>query len=297
MHLLSAILQEATGMTALDFARRNLFEPLGIQNAIWESDPQGYTRGWGDLHLLPEDAAKIGYLWLHRGEWDGRQIVSEAWVLDSIRLHSSFIEPDFGYGYGWWISPGDYQASGRGGQRIRVIASLNTIVVVTAVDSDYSEIEAWLIPQLLQLKGSRPANPEGQAALAAALALVEQDAAGWTANYTPQTAQMVSGRTYACESNPAGIESIRLEFDGAEQATLSARIGGEDMAWQVGLDGQYRLTPLGTGFRGYWMDAQTFHVEVFNIGVVSRTVVFDGDRAQLTLSEAGLTLACQAQNP
>jgi CubicO group peptidase (beta-lactamase class C family) len=78
MHLLSAVLQEATGMTAFDFARQYLFEPLGIQDVIWESDPQGYTRGWGDLHLKPEDLAKIGFLWLHRGNWDGKQIVSEA---------------------------------------------------------------------------------------------------------------------------------------------------------------------------------------------------------------------------
>jgi CubicO group peptidase (beta-lactamase class C family) len=43
MHLLSAILQEATGMTALEFARQNLFKPLGIQEVYWQSDPQGYT--------------------------------------------------------------------------------------------------------------------------------------------------------------------------------------------------------------------------------------------------------------
>ncbi|MCU0486270.1 MAG: beta-lactamase family protein, partial [Anaerolineales bacterium] len=135
MHLLSAILQQATGMTAQEFAQANLFAPLGIREFIWVTDPQGYTRGWGDLHLLPEDLAKIGFLWLQRGQWDGRQVVSEAWMLDSVKLHSSFIEPDFGYGYGWWISNGDYQGSGRGGQRVRVVASRNTIIVVTAADS------------------------------------------------------------------------------------------------------------------------------------------------------------------
>jgi CubicO group peptidase (beta-lactamase class C family) len=51
MHLLSAILQEATGMTELAFARQYLFEPLGIQDAAWEIDPKGYYHGWGDLHL------------------------------------------------------------------------------------------------------------------------------------------------------------------------------------------------------------------------------------------------------
>ena len=284
-------------MTALDFARQNLFEPLGIQNAIWEIDPQGYTRGWGDLHLLPEDVAKIGYLWLHRGNWDGKQIVSEAWVLDSVKAHSKFIEPDFGYGYGWWISTGDYQASGRGGQRVRVIASRNTIVVVTAANDDYAEIDTWLTPMLIQLKDSLPANPEGLAALENALVAVEQGTAFRNVSHNPETAAKVSGKTYTCLNNPAGIENVRIEFDGQEQASLYAKIGGMDTVFPIGLDGSYRLSPEGTGFRGYWEDAQTFQFIVFNIGVVNRQVVFDGDSLEISIPEAGLTVACQVQEP
>ena len=65
-------------MTALDFARQYLFEPLGIHEVFWQTDPQGYTDGWGDLYLKPRDTAKIGYLWLNNGAWDGKQIVSAA---------------------------------------------------------------------------------------------------------------------------------------------------------------------------------------------------------------------------
>jgi CubicO group peptidase (beta-lactamase class C family) len=48
MNLLSNILQKATGTTTLEFARRNLFEPLGIHDVIWPSDPQGIDHDWGD---------------------------------------------------------------------------------------------------------------------------------------------------------------------------------------------------------------------------------------------------------
>jgi len=299
MHLLSAILQEATGMTALDFARQYLFEPLGIQDVIWETDPQGYSRGWGDLHLLPEDLAKIGYLWLQRGNWDGQQIVSEAWVLDSVKVHSKFIEPDFGYGYGWWVTIGDYQASGRGGQRARVIASVNTLVVITGAYYDYAEIEAWLLPILLQLpiRDTRPANPQGLAALETALTTVGQGAASWTAAYTPETAAQVSDNTYHCKGNPAGIETLRLEFDSSAQAKLFLKMGGTDMVLPIGLDGSYRLASDGTGSRGYWNDARTFNFEAFDIGLLSRQVLFDGDSLQISLPEAGLTVSCQVQNP
>jgi hypothetical protein len=297
MHLLSAILQEATGMTTLNFARKNLFEPLGIQEAVWEEDPQGYSRGWGDLHLLPEDAAKIGYLWLHRGNWEGKQIVSEAWMLDSVKPHSLFAGDDIAYGNGWWISLWNYYASGRGGQKIYVTSIRNTVVVTTGAGFEYDDINEWLMPLLLRVNRPLPANPQGRAALDAALVSAEQGAVAWTANHTPETAAQVSGNTYRCENNPAGIESIRMEFDGTEQATIFLKMGGTDMVLPIGLDGSYRLSSEGSGFRGYWEDTQAFHFEAFNIGVISRQIVFDGQDLQISLPEAGLSVACQTQNP
>ena len=87
MHLLSAILEKATGMTALEFARQNLFKPLGIQEVFWPTDPQGVNLGAGNTRLLPADMAKIGYLYLHGGVWDGKQIVSRSWVEQSVKKH------------------------------------------------------------------------------------------------------------------------------------------------------------------------------------------------------------------
>lgn len=297
MHLLSAILQQATGMPAQEFARENLFAPLGIREFIWMSDPQGYTRGWGDLHLLPEDLAKIGFLWLQRGQWDGQQVVSEAWVLDSVRLHSKFIEPDFGYGYGWWISTGDYQGSGRGGQRVRVIASKNTLVVVTAANSDYSEMDAWLTPMLIDAKDRLPANPQGRAGLQAILAAASVEAHDWRGGFLPEMAAQISGRHYQCQSNPAGLETLHIEFHEPERATLSVMMNGAPESWDIGLEGEYLFSEDGEGFRGYWMDEQTFNFEVFDIGVLARTVAFKDDQMTISLPEAGLAVSCQAQIP
>ena len=90
MHLLSALLREATRQTALEFARRTLFASLGIQNAEWPSDSQGNNFGWGDLHLHPRDMAKLGFLYLHDGVWEGRQLLSRD--RKSTRLNSSHIQ-------------------------------------------------------------------------------------------------------------------------------------------------------------------------------------------------------------
>jgi len=59
MHLLSGIVAQAAGTSPLEYARRRLFEPLGIDSVIWPADPLGTSHGWGDLHLAPRDAAKI----------------------------------------------------------------------------------------------------------------------------------------------------------------------------------------------------------------------------------------------
>jgi CubicO group peptidase (beta-lactamase class C family) len=53
---------------------------LGIIDVEWSSSPQGITIGWSDLHLTPHDMAKIGYLYLNEGWWDGEQVVSAEWV-------------------------------------------------------------------------------------------------------------------------------------------------------------------------------------------------------------------------
>jgi CubicO group peptidase (beta-lactamase class C family) len=79
-HLLSAILTRAVGMSALEFARRRLFAPLGIAEVAWPADPQGVNHGWSNLRMLPRDMAKLGYLYLQRGRWRDERVLSAQWV-------------------------------------------------------------------------------------------------------------------------------------------------------------------------------------------------------------------------
>jgi CubicO group peptidase (beta-lactamase class C family) len=129
--LLSAILQEQTGMNALSFAEKHLFIPLGISEVGWPSNPQGITLGYGQLFMRPHDMAKIGYLYLNNGLWDGKQIVSSEWIDAST---SKFIDTTLlpGYGYHWWIaSPDVYISAGNKGQFIMVAPDKNIVAVFT----------------------------------------------------------------------------------------------------------------------------------------------------------------------
>ena len=107
-HLLSAILSKVTGRSANDYAREKLFGPLGIDDVQWQADPQGLSVGGWGLHLQPRDMAKIGYLWLRDGLWEGRQILPAAWI-EGVRqadvdMRESWAS-DLRYGRQFWAMP------------------------------------------------------------------------------------------------------------------------------------------------------------------------------------------------
>lgn len=140
-HVLSAIVQQGTGQNLRDFLQANLFKPLGIKKYIWEDDVQGISMGGWGLSLAPRDMAKLGYLYLHKGQWEGQQIVSQEWV-EAATLKQVTTEGENGYGYQWWVFPelGGYAAIGRSGQTVFVAPEQDLIVVTTAEVQDHDEI-------------------------------------------------------------------------------------------------------------------------------------------------------------
>jgi CubicO group peptidase (beta-lactamase class C family) len=131
-HLLSTIVQATTGMSTLDFARERLFGPLSITNLDWETDPQGVAIGYSGILTTPHDMARIGWLYLNHGEWNGEQIVPADWVAESTRAHIFAGTLSDEYGYQWWVDAnGYYMAQGYGGQFIYVVPDRNMVVVFT----------------------------------------------------------------------------------------------------------------------------------------------------------------------
>ena len=136
--LLSHILREATCLPNELFAMHYLYIPLGI--STWEySKSQHDPEILGDIALLPVDMLKIGQLMLGNGTYQGKNIVSKAWVQEASYLHQSLKTAAKGYGYMWWVdnlplfghtSP-YYYAWGYGGQHIFVVPALQICVVFT----------------------------------------------------------------------------------------------------------------------------------------------------------------------
>ena len=160
-HLLSAIVADTTGQSTLAYARAKLFGPLGIGtgNALeqvlrhwpptraqvaayerapvaWPKDPQGYHLGDSLLRLPARDLAKLGYLYLNGGRWDGIQVVPAEYVAASTRPQSDPTVGPGDYGYHWWVTNetgrSSFRAMGFGGQLIQVIPDLDLVVVITS---------------------------------------------------------------------------------------------------------------------------------------------------------------------
>ena len=131
--LLSVILTRTTKKDTFSFAKDNLFRPLGIENTEWERDPANYYRGGAGLIMRPRDVAKLGQLYLQKGKWNGRQIVSKNWVEQSIIPYSQF-KHGKGYGRLWWTrktgNENLFFGWGYGGQYL-IVAPKKKLIVVT----------------------------------------------------------------------------------------------------------------------------------------------------------------------
>jgi len=164
-HLLSGIIKEKTGLYANEFAEKYLFEPLGITEYEWNTDPMGYPcvgGSSGGLRLKTTDLAKIGQMILDGGKWKGKQILSEEWIKESTGSHIQATQVNQ-YGYQWWLM--NYTIKGKrleaicgfgyGGQSLQIFPDLNMVIAITSWGREPS---AQTLPALLRILNATVKN-------------------------------------------------------------------------------------------------------------------------------------------
>lgn len=175
-YMLSAIVQKLTGEKVLDYLTPRLFEPLHIDIPQWDESPQGINAGGWGLQLKTEDMAKFGQLFLQKGVWNGKRLVSEAWVNEASKYQVPSVpagtRPDqaaergltpenctfmLGYGYQMWRCPDNaYRADGARGQYIIIVPDSDAVIACTAnsanLQAEQNLIYEHLFPALAALK-------------------------------------------------------------------------------------------------------------------------------------------------
>ena len=159
-NVLGTIFEQFTGGSIYDALQRELVEPIGMQDFQRElhrrtGDTTRSVHRAYHMHFSVRDMARIGYLMLREGNWNGRQIVPRAWVRESTRAITPVHEMNperrrtgpWGYGYLWWVwdgpnTPPAYRGAFTGlgavGQHITVLPALDMVVAHKTVPGGQS---------------------------------------------------------------------------------------------------------------------------------------------------------------
>ncbi|AKU91642.1 serine hydrolase domain-containing protein [Vulgatibacter incomptus] len=156
-HLVSGVLAAATGASLDAFTDEHLLRPLGITDWLWLRQRDGVTYGAYGLYLTPRDFARLGQLAVQGGAWEGRQLVSREWLVESTRPWVEDTElpglPGLPYGYYWWSSTGraGFFAWGHGGQYLYVLPEKQLVIALTAEPDTSPDGGAIMPPAFLEL--------------------------------------------------------------------------------------------------------------------------------------------------
>jgi CubicO group peptidase (beta-lactamase class C family) len=302
-YVLSAIITKKTGESAFKFAEHALFAPLGISSARWgRPDAQGVSDGESGLFLTPYDMARLGYLYLHDGVWDGMQLIPRSWVA---RARAGPITANSGFNYGnlWWSRPGKgaYMALGRHSQVILVLPNLDLVAVMTGhlEDGVYYPLDELIddISSAVKSDGPRIANSAGRSLLVAS---IRRAAAGLPspAGETPAISRRISGKIYELGENELRVKTLSLTLDASNpswEITTSDREPAHPpgrYAGPLGLDGAFRKSPPASdgidAVRGRWLDDRRFLLERQVLGhgeVQTWTLTFSGKKVDIAFED------------
>ena len=214
-YTLAAIVERRSGRRMMDLLQERMFGPLGIVKAWTTYSPSGTPCGGWGMNMTTRELSKFGQLYLQKGLWNGRRILSEEWVTlaTSRQTWSGAISVrgedgnDWHQGYGfqfWRCRHGFYRADGANGQYTIVMPQHDAVLSIHAGLGDMQkEIDlVWehIVPMLA--KGERP----GAAAKARCASLELPTVKG-----AREGAERYCGRDYLLEANPKGLKSVRLE--------------------------------------------------------------------------------------
>ncbi len=164
-YTLAAIVQRVTGQTLVEYLRPRLFEPLGIDEALWSRDRAGREIGFAGLHTTTDAIAKFGLLYLNDGVWEGERLLPEGWAERATRAHIGTTgamggddRPDWdqGYGYQFWRGRHGFRGDGAYGQFCLVLPEHDVVIAATSATVEMQRYLELVWRHLLPAFGDAP---------------------------------------------------------------------------------------------------------------------------------------------
>jgi CubicO group peptidase (beta-lactamase class C family) len=224
--MLSAIVQQVTGMTLYDYLQPRLFRPLGIRGIDWDLNPQGINLGMIGLRLKTEDMAKFGQLLMQQGQWEGKQLLPKEWVAEatSFKIKSNGGDAKIpaevndwfqGYCYQMWRGRNNsVRLDGMAGQFVILLPDKDAVVVLTAnaqnTQKEMDLVWNYLLPAI---KSDKPLAND-----AASFSELQKRTSSLV--IPPSSSQSkssslesrISGKTIEFQQNTNGIKEMKLVF-------------------------------------------------------------------------------------
>lgn len=219
--MLSAIIKRVTGQTAHEYLKPRLYKPLGIVNTTWGENFEGINMGASHLRMPTEDIAKFGQLYLQKGMWNEKQIISKEWVAaaSAKQIENGKYDSSWGYGYGYqfWLNPpGGFRADGAFGQYSMVLPQLDAVVAITSesVDTKKTMQIVWdvLLPEMKD--APLPNNKTAHNLLLKELKDLKYDPPKLAIS-SPVSAK-ISGKDFILKENVFNVKAVSFRFTDKE---------------------------------------------------------------------------------
>jgi len=237
----SAIVQKVTGETTLEYLRPRLFEPLGIERPVWETNFQGIALGGYGLRVRTEDIAKFGQLYLQKGAWEGQQRLPADWVeMATSRQVSNGSNPqsDWNQGYGfqfWRCRHRAFRGDGAFGQYCIVMPEQDAVIAITSGVRDMQAVLNLVWDLFLPACKPEPLEPAPPAAAQLREALGQLEVPPARGEASSALASKVLNRTYTFPANDRKLASAVFKAGTTGQgATLELRFEGHEMVLPAG---------------------------------------------------------------
>jgi CubicO group peptidase (beta-lactamase class C family) len=220
-YMLSAIITKVTGLSVLAYLQPRLFDPLHIHGADWETDPKGIdTGGWG-LRLKTEDIAKFGQLYLQKGLWNGKRILSESWINEAttatmpastkaIDATNDWLQ---GYGYQFWRCQNNaYRGDGAFGQYCVVLPEKEMVIAITSETGNMQGILNLIWKYLLPASSSGVSHNERTVSKKMKEKLNALSFPPLVSNNTSNLVQKINQKVFTVAQNELNVSEVKFDF-------------------------------------------------------------------------------------